>query len=105
MPATQAQPSNHNQSYTESYPRVTLKRKVFQEISRIVYQACGIRLVHGKEELVRSRLLKRLRALKLPDFDAYMRYINNKKNETELKTMIESLTTNKTSFFREFAFG
>ena len=85
----------------ESYSSVILRKKVFQEISQIVYRTCGIRLVQGKEELVRSRLLKRLRTLGLPDFDAYLQYVSDKKNESEIKVMIESLTTNKTSFFRE----
>ena len=102
MPATNAQSPVHDTGITENYSLIILKRKIFLEISRIVYNACRIRLVHGKEELVRSRLLKRLRALKLPDFDAYIKYINDKKNESELKIMIESLTTNKTSFFREY---
>ena len=101
MSATLAQPSADDPSFTDSYSRVILKQKVFREISQIVYKACGIRLVRGKEELVRSRLLKRLRALGLPNFDAYMRYVSDRKNEQELKIMIESLTTNKTSFFRE----
>lgn len=101
MSATYVQLPANEPGLNESYSRVILRKKVFQEISRIIYKACGIRLVHGKEELVRSRLLKRLRTLGLPDFEAYMQYVRNKKNESELKVMIESLTTNKTSFFRE----
>ncbi|MBN2321137.1 MAG: protein-glutamate O-methyltransferase CheR [Acidobacteria bacterium] len=101
MSATFAQPPVGDPCFTESYSRVILKQRVFQEIGQIVYKACGIRLVHGKEELVRSRLLKRLRALGLPNFEVYMHYVKDKKNEQELKVMIESLTTNKTSFFRE----
>lgn len=103
MSATHPQPSVHDPVFAGDNTRIILKKQAFQEISRIVYNACGIRLVHGKEELVRSRLLKRLRALGLRDFDVYMRYVKNKKNGSELKLMIESLTTNKTSFFREYS--
>ena len=46
-------------------------------------------------------MMKRLKALGLPDFDTYMRYLNDESNKQELKEMIDSLTTNKTSFFRE----
>jgi chemotaxis protein methyltransferase CheR len=101
MSATFVQPPADDPGLIESYSQIILKQKIFREISQIVYKACGIRLIHGKEELVRSRLLKRLRALGLPNFDAYIRYVNDKKNDQELKIMIESLTTNKTSFFRE----
>ena len=101
MPEDLVQPPSSNPIGNEPFSQVTLKNSIFEEISRIVYDACGIRLVKGKEELVRSRLLKRLRTVGLKDFDAYMHHIKDKKNKQELKMMIESLTTNKTSFFRE----
>jgi len=102
MSPTFVGPPASDLNIVESYSRVVLKKKTFNEISQIVYQSCGIRLVPGKEELVRSRLMKRLRALGLPNFDAYMQHVHDKKNRQELKVMIESLTTNKTSFFREY---
>ena len=101
MHETIVHPHRNNPGLHASIAQVSLKNSIFEEISRIVYNACGIKLVTGKEELVRSRLFKRLRTLGLKDFDAYMQYIQEKKNGAELKIMIESLTTNKTSFFRE----
>jgi chemotaxis protein methyltransferase CheR len=73
----------------------------FQTISQIVYHGSGIRLAHGKEELVRSRLMKRLRALGINNFHSYLTYIKADKSAQELHIMIDALTTNKTSFFRE----
>jgi chemotaxis protein methyltransferase CheR len=73
----------------------------FEKIRRILYQFSGIRLTHGKEELVRSRLIKRLRALGMTSFRTYLRYINEDRTAEELQIMIDALTTNKTSFFRE----
>jgi chemotaxis protein methyltransferase CheR len=73
----------------------------FLKISQIVYTIAGIRLTEGKEELVRSRLIKRLRALSLSDFHAYLSYIEQDHTAQELHLMIDLLTTNKTSFFRE----
>jgi chemotaxis protein methyltransferase CheR len=55
----------------------------------------------GKEGLVKSRLSKRLRALGLSNFDIYLDYIKRDSSGKELITLIDSLTTNKTSFFRE----
>jgi chemotaxis protein methyltransferase CheR len=73
----------------------------FEQISQIVYRFSGIRLNQGKEELVRSRLIKRLRALGVNSFSGYLRYIKEDRSAQELHIMIDALTTNKTSFFRE----
>jgi chemotaxis protein methyltransferase CheR len=67
----------------------------------MIYQLCGIRLETGRENLVKSRLLKRLRALDLRNFDEYLAHIRTDVSGSELVTMIDSLSTNKTSFFRE----
>ena len=73
----------------------------FREISRTVYEIAGIQLRDGKEGLVRSRLAKRLRALNLPGFEAYLERV--RADDRELAEMVDQLTTNKTSFFRESA--
>ncbi len=73
----------------------------FEQISHIVYRYSGIRLTSGKEELVRSRLIKRLRALGINSFRGYLRHIKEDRTAQELHIMIDALTTNKTSFFRE----
>lgn len=73
----------------------------FREISRTVYDIAGIQLRDGKEGLVRSRLAKRLRQLGLGDFGAYLERV--RADARELAEMVDLLTTNKTSFFRESA--
>jgi chemotaxis protein methyltransferase CheR len=80
---------------------IKLKKAQFEKISQLVYHLTGINLHPGKEELVNARLAKRLRALGLKDFDAYMKYLKRDSSEGELVAMIEAMTTNKTSFFRE----
>lgn len=80
---------------------VELSEKQFRKISRLAYEMCGIKLGHGKEGLVKSRLSKRLRLLGLGNFDSYLAYLENDTSGKELVTLIDSLTTNKTSFFRE----
>ena len=80
-----------------------LNHKQFQEISRLVYQRCGISLKSGKEALVRARLMKRLRALEIPSIKAYMELISSEQGQPEIHTLIDVMTTNKTSFFRESA--
>ena len=80
-----------------------LDRSQFQEISRIIYDQCGISLKSGKEALVRARLLKRLRALQIRSVKEYMELISSDKGRDEIDTLIDVMTTNKTSFFRESA--
>lgn len=75
----------------------------FQHISAMLYRLSGITLGSGKEGLVKARLSKRLRVLDLASFDEYMHYVEGDRSGQELTTMIDSLTTNKTSFFRDVA--
>lgn len=77
-----------------------LSSQEFQAIGRIVKQHAGVDLHDGKEELVRSRVSRRLRALELPDFRAYLAYLEQHR-EQELVELLDVVTTNKTHFFRE----
>ena len=80
-----------------------LSRDQFLEISRIVYQQCGISMKSGKEALVRARLMKRLRALQIRSVKEYMDLISSEQGRNEVDTLIDVMTTNKTNFFRESA--
>jgi chemotaxis protein methyltransferase CheR len=73
----------------------------FQRVSGLLYDLCKIKLVPGKETLVKSRLGKRVRSLALSSIDDYLDYIDRDRTGQELTRLIDSLTTNKTSFFRE----
>lgn len=78
-----------------------LNQAHFEKISRILYATSKITMQTGKEELVKSRLVKRIRALGLSGFDEYIETVE--KDAGELYQMVDLLTTNKTSFFRENA--
>ncbi len=80
---------------------IELSDRQFKKISQLIYDMVGIKLCSGKEGLVKSRLSKRLRALGISDFDAYLDFVGNDRSGKELITLIDSLTTNKTNFFRE----
>lgn len=77
----------------------TLTEAEFNRVRRVVYDLCGINLVPGKEGLVKTRLSKRLRSLGVKNFRDYLERVE--KDPAELGLMIDHLTTNKTSFFRE----
>ncbi|MBN1972264.1 MAG: protein-glutamate O-methyltransferase [Sedimentisphaerales bacterium] len=80
---------------------VVLSEDDFQYISDIVYKHCGINLHTGKKELVRARLAKILRQGNFNNFQEYMRYVLEDKTGREFSVLIDSLSTNLTSFFRE----
>jgi chemotaxis protein methyltransferase CheR len=73
----------------------------FEKISRLVYSHCGINLHDGKKELVKARLGKRLREGKFKSFGDYYKYVITDEGTSEMITMIDSLSTNLTYFFRE----
>lgn len=73
----------------------------YEKISRLVYEQCGINLHEGKKELVKARLGKRLREGNFKSFSDYYRHVVTEEGTNELIHMIDSLSTNLTSFFRE----
>ncbi|NPV60507.1 MAG: protein-glutamate O-methyltransferase CheR [Actinobacteria bacterium] len=77
----------------------TLGTREFRKISALVYERTRINLHEGKLPLVQSRLSKRLRRLGIGSFRAYLAYLDE--DEDELEAMINAITTNYTSFFRE----
>ena len=80
---------------------VALGAAEFKDIAAFIYEVAGINLQPGKEQLVRSRLHKRLRALEVDTFSDYLRLVKAGPANGEQRTMIDLLTTNKTDFFRE----
>jgi chemotaxis protein methyltransferase CheR len=72
----------------------------FQRVRRMVYEQLGIALSESKRQLVYGRLSRRLRALQLREFDAYLTRVESGDAE-ELQHFRNAITTNLTSFFRE----
>ena len=80
-----------------------LSEKQFQTISGLVKDLCGINLHEGKRELVKARLTKRLRELQMSNYAQYVDFIATDQGQPELLSMLDALSTNLTSFFRESA--
>jgi len=78
-----------------------LSEKDFRTISDMVYKHCGINLHDGKKELVRARLAKLLRTGNFKTFPEYMKHVTADKTGKEFSALIDSISTNLTSFFRE----
>jgi chemotaxis protein methyltransferase CheR len=73
----------------------------FSVISEIAHKEAGLVFPDSKASLVSSRLVKRLRALDISDFDDYCNFVTSTDGKDELRLMISALTTNISSFYRE----
>jgi chemotaxis protein methyltransferase CheR/two-component system chemotaxis response regulator CheB len=74
----------------------------FDRISSLVEQHTGIKLPPSKRLMVEGRLLRRVRALGLDGLAQYGEAMFNKGLlESEFQNLVDSVTTNKTDFFRE----
>ncbi|NTV10707.1 MAG: chemotaxis protein CheR [Zoogloea sp.] len=71
----------------------------FERIRDLIYRHAGISLSPIKQDMVYSRLARRLRARGDKTFAAYLDRLKHEPAEWE--TFVNSLTTNLTSFFRE----
>lgn len=79
-----------------------LSNKEFELFRNLIYKTSGINLAQSKKELVKSRLSKRLAARSIYSFAEYYRYVTrNDKSGEELIHLLDSISTNKTDFFRE----
>jgi len=79
--------------------RAELESADFQALATMAYEEAGILLPDSKRELVRSRLMRRLRHRQIPCFADYVRLIA--RDAQERAAAVDALTTNHTSFFRE----
>lgn len=72
----------------------------FERIRRLIHQKAGISLSELKQDMVYSRLARRLRATATRSFTEYLDRLE-RSGGGEWEHFINSLTTNLTSFFRE----
>jgi chemotaxis protein methyltransferase CheR len=76
-----------------------LSDREFRLFQQLVHRDIGIFLPESKKALVVARLSRRLRALGLQSFAAY--YDAVERDRAERTTMLDSICTNETRFFRE----
>jgi chemotaxis protein methyltransferase CheR len=84
----------------ESNPGVEMRPREFERIRQMAYEFCGVDL-KGKQILVSARLGKKIRLLNLPSFTEYCDRVEGDTSGALFTEMIDALTTNHTSFFRE----
>jgi len=72
----------------------------FRRICALVREHAGIELGDNKRSMCQTRLIRRLRALNLSDYTDYVALLDNP-DSPEHGELVNALTTNVTSFFRE----
>ncbi|XYJ12197.1 CheR family methyltransferase [Telluria sp. B2] len=76
-------------------------RADFERVRALIYRQAGISLADSKQEMVYSRLARRLRATGIQSFATYLDGLEAGRMEQEWEAFTNALTTNLTSFFRE----
>jgi chemotaxis protein methyltransferase CheR len=80
---------------------MNLDNKSYQDFRSLVYDVSGINLGNGKEALVSSRIGKRMRILGMDEFKSYLKMVRADPAGEELVHLLDAISTNVTSFFRE----
>jgi chemotaxis protein methyltransferase CheR len=80
---------------------VSLTQDTFAFVADVVRRRSAIQLEAGKEYLVESRLIPLARDAGHPGVDAYVRAVRAAQREQDLAEIVDALTTNETSWFRD----
>ena len=73
----------------------------FERVRALIHKKAGIALAESKQEMVYSRLARRLRATGIGSFVSYLDQLEQGGSDEEWEAFTNALTTNLTSFFRE----
>lgn len=79
----------------------TFTPRDFSRVRALIYRQAGISLSESKQEMVYSRLARRLRAKGMNSFEVYLDGLESGRDPEEWEAFTNALTTNLTSFFRE----
>ena len=72
-------------------------------LQALVYQECGMHFDERRTAFLQDRLLRRLKECQLDSFYSYYRLLISNQGKQELTRLVENLTVNETSFFRNKA--
>jgi chemotaxis protein methyltransferase CheR len=73
----------------------------YELFRKLVYEKSGINLGGQKQQLVRARLGKRLRAGQFQSYRQYYEFVKGDPTGAELSALIDAISTNTTHLFRE----
>ena len=73
----------------------------FECVKKMIYARAGISLADNRQDMVYTRLSKRLRTTGAISFSDYLQRLEINSEDEEWEAFVNALTTNLTSFFRE----
>jgi chemotaxis protein methyltransferase CheR len=79
----------------------SFSEKEFRFLATLANTRTGIVLADNKKDMVYSRLVRRIRALGLSSFAEYCELMQSEAGDGEMGNLVNAITTNLTSFFRE----
>ncbi len=82
-------------------PSAEMSSGTFNRFVKIIYDRCGIALGDNKKALVKTRIAKRMRQIEISSYDDYLKYVIKDANDFELSQLLDAISTNVTSFYRE----
>src|SRR5215510_1798984 len=69
-------------------------------LQSLIYQECGMYFDERRAHFLQDRLYRRLKVCRLDTFYSYYRLLTSHEGKNELAALLENLTVNETSFFR-----
>src|SRR5882672_6082427 len=80
--------------------QIQLTEAELKLLQTLVYQECGMFFDERRSHFLKDRLQRRLKVCQLDSFYAYYRLLTSREGRAELALLLENLTVNETSFFR-----
>ena len=84
-------------------PAPALTEAELKLLQALVYQECGMHFDERRTHFLQDRLLRRLKECQVDSFYSYYRLLISDAGKGELAQLLENLTVNETSFFRNRA--
>ena len=82
---------------------IQLSEAELRLLQALVYQECGMFFDARRAHFLQDRLQRRLRESRIDSFYNYYRLLISAEGKQELSRLLENLTVNETSFFRNKA--
>jgi chemotaxis protein methyltransferase CheR len=82
---------------------VQLNKSELKLLQALVYQECGMYFDERRTHFLEDRLQRRLKERRIDSFYSYYRLLISDQGREELSRLLEDLTVNETSFFRNKA--
>ena len=80
--------------------QIELTEPELKLLQSLIYQECGMFFDERRAHFLHDRLQRRMRACALDTFYSYYRLLTSRDGKAEFTALLENLTVNETSFFR-----